>query len=241
MSAEFDRDNRWQAALTKAFLDPLYRSRGWQIERYPGDHPMQRLHVDVLLRRVGGEDLRIDEKLIRGRRDGQKAEKINLETWSSSQPQKVGWIHPDERNECTHLLICFANVADIADNSSTLVQLLDCVWIPFPPLRVWFWAAGEERWELQDNQQSNHSLSRKVPITDIFAAVPGVSRFHIGRPSLNAAKDGFLNGFVGYDANGHFVHYCHCGALALFGAGVNLREDKLGEWRCLQHKGELQK
>lgn len=42
------------------------------------------------------------------------------------------------------------------------------------------------------------------------------------------------NGFVGYDADGLFVHYCHCGAWGLFSRGFRL-PDQLGEWFCLEH------
>jgi hypothetical protein len=44
-----------------------------------------------------------------------------------------------------------------------------------------------------------------------------------------------MNGFVGYDADGRFVHYCHCGAWGAFGVGVALHKGKLGTWRCREH------
>jgi hypothetical protein len=43
-------------------------------------------------------------------------------------------------------------------------------------------------------------------------------------------------GFVGHDADGHFVHNCHCGKWGAFGRGVSLREGKLGTWTCAEHK-----
>ncbi len=43
-------------------------------------------------------------------------------------------------------------------------------------------------------------------------------------------------GFVGYDADGHFVHYCRCGAWGDFGYGVHLRKDELGTWYCRAHR-----
>jgi hypothetical protein len=45
-------------------------------------------------------------------------------------------------------------------------------------------------------------------------------------------------GFVGYDKDGHFVHYCHCGAWAPYGYGVSQIHGKLGEWYCREHRPE---
>jgi hypothetical protein len=45
-----------------------------------------------------------------------------------------------------------------------------------------------------------------------------------------------MSGFVGYDADGNFIHYCHCGKLAGNGYGVRLLKDQLGEWFCDEHK-----
>lgn len=42
-------------------------------------------------------------------------------------------------------------------------------------------------------------------------------------------------GLVGYDADGHFVHYCHCGRFGAFGYGVDLHAGKLGVWFCGEH------
>jgi hypothetical protein len=83
MISHFNRDDQWRN----------YRRRNWQIERYSGEYPMQRLHVDVTFRRKD-EILRVDEKIIRGRRDGLPAAKANLETMSCSTPgvEKFGWI-----------------------------------------------------------------------------------------------------------------------------------------------------
>jgi hypothetical protein len=43
-------------------------------------------------------------------------------------------------------------------------------------------------------------------------------------------------GFVGYDKDGHFVHYCHCGKWAAYGYGVRLLADQLGTWYCAEHR-----
>jgi hypothetical protein len=43
-------------------------------------------------------------------------------------------------------------------------------------------------------------------------------------------------GYVGFDDKGRFVHYCHCGAEASFGYGVDLRYGKLGQWYCAEHR-----
>jgi hypothetical protein len=183
----FLRDDEWQRQLAARFLDPFYRSRGWRVTRYPGDHPMQRQHVDVMLTKQSMAHY-IDEKIIRGRRDGQRAEKINIETWSCSVPgkERLGWIARDENSKATIVLVCFADTPDLASDAWKKVKTLDCIWIPFQPLQTWFWQQGEEQWELQDNQQDNHSLSRKVPIAEIAAAGIGLKRFSAGmrRPPM---------------------------------------------------------
>jgi hypothetical protein len=43
-------------------------------------------------------------------------------------------------------------------------------------------------------------------------------------------------GFVGYDAHGRFVHYCHCGRWGDFGFGYFPRQGKLGTWFCKEHR-----
>jgi hypothetical protein len=189
MTSEFERDDHWQLRIAIKFLDPFYRSRGWQIIRYPGDHPMQRLHVDVTLQREDRESHHIDEKIIRGRHDRQKAEKISLETWSCSVAgaERPGWISPQSPNKATILLVCFADDDGFDQEAWTRVRTLDCVWIPLEALRVWFAQQDHGQWELQDNMQSNHSLSRKVWIRDIFAAIQGCARFEVIAPPSQPA------------------------------------------------------
>ena len=189
MIREFVRDDEWQKQIAGKFLDPFYRLRGWIVERFPGDHSMQRLHVDVSLRRTkdGKPEHSIDEKIIRGLRKGGPAEKINLETWSCSVPgkEKRGWIDLDEPSKATVLFVCHADVSDLSAESWRKVTCLDCVWIPFQPLRIWFWKQGEERWERNDNHQPNRSISRKVPITEIMANVANAKRFTIYPPEVS--------------------------------------------------------
>lgn len=189
-AAEFQRDDDWQSRLAAKFLDPLYSSREWQITRYPGEHWMQRLHVDVTLRCQRAsprQSHHIDEKIIRGRHDRIKAEKISIETWSCSVPgiERVGWIAPESRNEATILFVCFADDDGFDPMAWSRVTCLDCVWIPFQPLRAWFAEQNQEQWELQDNMQFNHSLSRKVWIKDIAKAIPGCARFLVTAPPAN--------------------------------------------------------
>jgi hypothetical protein len=43
-------------------------------------------------------------------------------------------------------------------------------------------------------------------------------------------------GFIGYDAKGHFIHFCWCGQEASFGYGVSLRTCNLGVWFCREHR-----
>lgn len=181
MTAEFVRDNAWTSKIATRFLDPLYRRRGWDVLRYPGDCEQQRRHVDVKLTRPGDEH-RIDEKIIRGRRDGRPATKISYETMSCTTPgfETLGWGAADEENDSTHLHICFADRPDLDADSWRRVSALDCVWVPFPPLREWFWRMdGDRRWERQHNGQANGSISHKIPIAEILAEFPHAARFTI--------------------------------------------------------------
>ncbi len=52
----------------------------------------------------------------------------------------------------------------------------------------------------------------------------------------DAERAGYPNGFVGFDADGRFLHFCACGAEASFGYNVSLQEGKLGQWFCLDHQ-----
>lgn len=175
------RDSAWSLRIAEKFLDPAYARRGWQICRH-FDEDHQRRHVDVTLIGLGGDVRRIDEKIIRGRRDGLPAVNISYETISCTVPscEWPGWGARDERNDSTHLLVCFADLPDLDDESWRRVCTLDCVRIPFPPLRDWFWREdGERRWPRQHNGQSNGSISHKVPISEILAAFPEARRFKI--------------------------------------------------------------
>ena len=52
----------------------------------------------------------------------------------------------------------------------------------------------------------------------------------------DAERAGHPNGFVGYDAEDRFVHYCQCGREAGLGFGVRLAKGQLGTWYCAEHK-----
>jgi hypothetical protein len=45
--------------------------------------------------------------------------------------------------------------------------------------------------------------------------------------------------FVGYDSEGHFVHYCQCGKWGAFGFNCFPLRGELGIWFCQKHAGEL--
>jgi hypothetical protein len=53
-------------------------------------------------------------------------------------------------------------------------------------------------------------------------------------PHLKPTKPG--PGFVGYDGEGRFVHYCACGEWGSFGYDVSLRTGRLGTWYCRKHR-----
>jgi hypothetical protein len=182
MTREHLRDAAWSLRIGEKFLDPVYARRGWSVARHPADSEQQRRHVDVTLIRPGDVVRRIDEKIIRGRRDGLPAINISYETMSCTIPgfERPGWGARDERNDSTHLLVCFADLPDLDDDSWRRVCTLDCMRIPFPPLRDWFWRMGGEcRWPIQHNGQSNGSISHKVPIGEILAEFPDARRFKI--------------------------------------------------------------
>jgi hypothetical protein len=42
--------------------------------------------------------------------------------------------------------------------------------------------------------------------------------------------------FVGYDHEGHFVHYCWCGRFGPFGFGYFPNKGEMGRWFCREHK-----
>lgn len=56
------------------------------------------------------------------------------------------------------------------------------------------------------------------------------------RQPTEAERAGHTNGFVGYDKDGHFVHYCHCGKWGAFSVGASLLRNQLGTWYCLEHR-----
>jgi len=48
-------------------------------------------------------------------------------------------------------------------------------------------------------------------------------------------------GFVGYDADGNFVHYCPvCGAFGPYGVGYFPNKGELGKWFCREHRQIIQ-
>lgn len=232
MADEFERDNDWQKRVAARLLDPFYRSRGYKVERFGDHHPMQGKHVDVVITRpdVGhrkGVRYLLDEKILRARDDGEAAAIVTLETWSCtvSGHEKRGWFHRDEEALATVLMFCFADAGGYDDGAADRVTVLDCVWMPFVPLKAWFHdpeLGGEERFPVYDGNQINHSLSRKVTIEEVLRAGLAARRFPI---PLVAGK-------VFMDEEGRFIHYCRCGAQSGFGDGVSLKDGQLGTWWC---------
>jgi hypothetical protein len=43
-------------------------------------------------------------------------------------------------------------------------------------------------------------------------------------------------GFVGFGADGRFLHYCHCGRWGGWGFNVNRAAGELGQWYCDEHR-----
>jgi hypothetical protein len=53
-------------------------------------------------------------------------------------------------------------------------------------------------------------------------------------PLAPAFKPEQRAGFVGYDSERRFQHYCACGAWGAYGYGA--KDGKLGEWYCAEHR-----
>jgi hypothetical protein len=77
--------------------------------------------------------------------------------------------------------------------------------------------------------------SRGVPLEIKTENVPHPNLFvQVAERRIKAGDPGF----VGYDKDGHFVHYCHCGEWGAFGYNTNRRIEppELGQWYCSLHK-----
>lgn len=48
-------------------------------------------------------------------------------------------------------------------------------------------------------------------------------------------------GVIGFDGNGRFLHYCHCGNWGSRGVGVRLLSGRLGTWYCAAHIAEAKR
>jgi DNA N-6-adenine-methyltransferase (Dam) len=83
----------------------------------------------------------------------------------------------------------------------------------------------------QLNFQFEHELAGATPASAVPQPQP--------EPELQSQPQGSLDvsgltaeqrrGFVGYDKDGRFVHYCHCGEWGAFGYGVFLSRGQLGK------------
>ena len=60
-----------------------------------------------------------------------------------------------------------------------------------------------------------------------------IAELHAAR--TDAERAGHPNGFVGYDKEDHFVHYCKCGRDAGHGHDVRLAKGEFGTWYCAEH------
>jgi hypothetical protein len=64
-----------------------------------------------------------------------------------------------------------------------------------------------------------------------------LQNFRSGRfDSTSKIATSIAPGFVGYDEDGHFIHYCHCGKWGSFSHGISLRDGKLSTLYCREHR-----
>ena len=54
-------------------------------------------------------------------------------------------------------------------------------------------------------------------------------------PKLKAGEEA-PPGFVGYDYEGRFIHFCQCGKWGAFSNGYFPRKGQYGVWYCKEHK-----
>ena len=219
-NAIFTSDNDWQRRMRDTILKPYYyevRLAG-QYEFIEHGDPRSVGGVDTIVR---GKT--IDEKIVRWprapdgtpRRDAYDAFALETMSCTTDGREWPGWM---QTNKVDFLFYCFADAAQ---------KRLDCYLINFPALQKWFYEQDHEQWPLWHSEQVNGTECRIVPINQVTAAVPYKLR-NVGPTRA---------GFAGYDDEGRFVHYCHCGKWADgVGYGVDLRNNKFGTWFCDDHK-----
>jgi hypothetical protein len=207
MTIEFGVDDEWQRKQRDTILVPLFYERF-----YPGGYtlldgcdPKQREGWDTLVETAKGQR-KVEEKIVRRRRDGKQYDSFSLETMSCSVQgrERDGWMLTSTADL---LLYCFSTLTEIG---------LDVYVLDMPALQTWFWASDLSRWKLTRSEQDNHGECRVVPISEATHAI--IKRYLIG-PGW---KDS------------HFCEVCH--VEAAYGFGVRLLQGKRGRWFCNEHK-----
>jgi hypothetical protein len=219
---QFDKDNDWQLSIRDEILKPEFYEK-----RYPGNYEFI-AYTDP--RAAGGCDTiaagkTIDEKIVRWPKSDQEYTALAIEILSCTVEgrERAGWIYT---NRVDYLLYCMAN----KDQSVLTCYLIDC-----PQLQKWFVKEDQDQWPVWRSDQINVTACRVVPIEQVKANV-SVSRVTVRRPTLG---DPSRASFVGHDAEGHFIHYCHCGKWGAFGEGVKTMKGQLGTWYCAQHRPKV--
>lgn len=54
-------------------------------------------------------------------------------------------------------------------------------------------------------------------------------------PKLKAGEDAPPS-FVGYDHEGRFIHFCHCGKWGAYSVGYFPAKGRYGVWYCKEHR-----
>jgi hypothetical protein len=83
------------------------------------------------------------------------------------------------------------------------------------------------KWEFFDRKKIADGINDQNKLTD---GTWFVEKNELS--DINIMLKEYRQGFVGYDEDGHFVRYCHCGKWGAFSVGYFPRQDKLGTWYC---------
>lgn len=161
---DFHTDDAWQRDIRDRILVPqFYQTRcdGRFVLMDKGrlaTFMQRRMAVDTVAQLRSGEAVSVEEKIVRW--PGYPYKAFTLETESCTVPgrESSGWM---QYGYSDYLLYCFQQ----EDGS------LDCHLIDFQRLRKWFWPL-EETWPVFQMTTKNKTRGRKVPISEVVAAVP---------------------------------------------------------------------
>ena len=178
MLSEFFRDLRFTGVMRTRWLEPYLYGRYSHEGRYvivDKSHCstllQKQLAVDTIIQTKEGASLCIEEKIERWPDNDRPRVNFFLETDSCTVPgrEKQGWMHYAQAD---YLLYAF----ELRTHDG-----LDVYFLPFQPLKLWFWQ-HYEAYETRTINQWNRTRGRIVPICDVVEAMkdlPGFRHFLI--------------------------------------------------------------